>query len=197
MRLMLIHYSWLLTSGKSTIGLSLSRALDIPFIDGDSLHPKTNVAKMTAGQPLTDEDRLPWLALIRSTAERVCREEWRRGERAVKGVIHDAADDAGAVGGGATADADIVQIGAAAEFEFGEGDKWRKGGKKADEIEASLGRPAVIIACSALKKRYRDILRGEVEAEPPSKENIVSGRSRQVMLHPLLILLFFALFVLS
>lgn len=128
---------------------------------------------MSAGQPLTDADRLPWLALIRSTAERVCREEWRRGERAVKGVVHDAADDA-AVGGGATADADIVQIGAAAEFEFGEGDKWRKGGKKADEIQASLGRPAVIIACSALKKSYRDILRGAVNAEPPSKENIVS-----------------------
>lgn len=54
-------------SGKSTIGQQVADALRIPFIDGDSLHPKSNVDKMSNGIPLTDDDRLPWLALIRST----------------------------------------------------------------------------------------------------------------------------------
>ena len=45
----------------------MADALQLPFIDGDSLHPKSNVDKMSNGIPLTDDDRLPWLALIRST----------------------------------------------------------------------------------------------------------------------------------
>lgn len=51
-------------SGKSTIGLLVADALGVPFIDGDSLHPIANVTKMAAGNPLTDEDRWPWLALV-------------------------------------------------------------------------------------------------------------------------------------
>jgi gluconokinase len=82
---------------------------------------------MSSGVPLDDADRLPWLALIRSTAERVCREEFVRANQT------------------------------------GEGQDWR----------SSLGRPAVVIACSALKKWYRDILRGQVAAEPPTKDDIV------------------------
>ena len=56
-----------LCSGKSTIGHDLSLSLSLPFLDGDSLHPQSNVDKMSRGIPLTDDDRLPWLALIRST----------------------------------------------------------------------------------------------------------------------------------
>lgn len=59
----------LTSSGKSTIGQQTADALKLPFIDGDSLHPKSNVDKMSNGIPLTDDDRLPWLALIRSTGE--------------------------------------------------------------------------------------------------------------------------------
>jgi ribose 5-phosphate isomerase A len=48
-------------SGKSTIAEELSARLGWPFEEGDSLHPESNVAKMHAGIPLTDADRLPWL----------------------------------------------------------------------------------------------------------------------------------------
>ena len=48
-------------SGKSTIGASIANALGLHFIDGDSLHSPTSVAKMRAGIALQDEDRWPWL----------------------------------------------------------------------------------------------------------------------------------------
>lgn len=51
-------------SGKTTIGELLGRRLGWPFTDGDQLHPAANIAKMASGQPLTDEDREPWLAAI-------------------------------------------------------------------------------------------------------------------------------------
>lgn len=48
-------------SGKSTIGIGLAERLSVPFVDADDLHPLTNVDKMAAGLPLTDDDRWPWL----------------------------------------------------------------------------------------------------------------------------------------
>lgn len=87
-------------SGKSTIGARLARALDVPFIDGDDLHPAANVERMAAGIPLTDEDRRPWLLAI---AARL-----RDASRAGQGLV---------------------------------------------------------VACSALKRRYRDLLRSAGEAE--------------------------------
>ena len=51
-------------SGKSTIGRLLADALGWVFEDGDAFHPASNVAKMSAGTPLTDEDRWPWLRAI-------------------------------------------------------------------------------------------------------------------------------------
>jgi gluconokinase len=69
-------------SGKSTIGAQLSKSLHLPFIDGDTLHPQSNIDKMSKGIPLSDDDRLPWLALIRSTGESgagTCREAGRLG----------------------------------------------------------------------------------------------------------------------
>lgn len=51
-------------SGKSTIGALIARALDVPFVDADGLHPVANIEKMAAGTPLTDEDRWPWLAVV-------------------------------------------------------------------------------------------------------------------------------------
>jgi beta-N-acetylhexosaminidase len=55
--------------GKTTIGDLVARELGVPFLDGDSLHPVENVAKMAAGTPLTDEDRWPWLATVGSELE--------------------------------------------------------------------------------------------------------------------------------
>ena len=52
-------------SGKSTLAGLLAGRLGWPLQEGDDLHPAANVAKMEAGIPLTDEDRWPWLALIR------------------------------------------------------------------------------------------------------------------------------------
>jgi gluconokinase len=50
-------------SGKTAVGSLLSKQLGIPFQDGDDLHPKSNVEKMSSGIPLTDDDRWPWLDL--------------------------------------------------------------------------------------------------------------------------------------
>jgi gluconokinase len=51
-------------SGKTTIGLAIAKAKGIAFFDGDDLHSPEARAKMTAGTPLTDEDRAPWLERI-------------------------------------------------------------------------------------------------------------------------------------
>jgi len=51
-------------SGKSLIGATLARALDLEFVEGDDLHPPHNVKRMAAGIPLTDDDRRGWLTAI-------------------------------------------------------------------------------------------------------------------------------------
>ena len=53
-------------SGKTTVGRALAAALDWPFHDADDLHPVANVAKMSAGTPLTSTDREPWLTALRA-----------------------------------------------------------------------------------------------------------------------------------
>ena len=50
--------------GKSSVGIALAEALGARFIDGDDLHPEANKAKMSAGIPLDDSDRWPWLDLV-------------------------------------------------------------------------------------------------------------------------------------
>lgn len=47
--------------GKSSMGEALAARLGLPYIEGDALHPAENVAKMSKGTPLTDDDRWPWL----------------------------------------------------------------------------------------------------------------------------------------
>lgn len=51
-------------SGKTTIGELIAQHLSIPFYDGDSFHSAENIAKMSAGHPLNDDDRAGWLSNI-------------------------------------------------------------------------------------------------------------------------------------
>jgi gluconokinase len=82
-------------SGKTTVASMLAGRLHWPFAEADDFHPPENIAKMHAGMPLTDADRVPWLA------------------------------------------------GIAAEI-----DRWRAAGQNG------------IVTCSALKRRYRDMIIG-------------------------------------
>jgi len=50
--------------GKTTIGEKLASALHIPYYEGDTFHPTSNVEKMSNGIPLTDEDRKAWLTAL-------------------------------------------------------------------------------------------------------------------------------------
>ncbi|MUI54708.1 gluconokinase [Aliivibrio fischeri] len=54
--------------GKSTIGELLATRMAAKFIDGDDLHPKANIVKMSHGKPLDDQDRAPWLERVRDAA---------------------------------------------------------------------------------------------------------------------------------
>ncbi|KAI0744088.1 P-loop containing nucleoside triphosphate hydrolase protein [Daedaleopsis nitida] len=67
-------------TGKTTLARALEARLRLPYIEGDALHPAANVAKMSAGTPLTDADREPWLELIRTTAEHMCAAQQHDGD---------------------------------------------------------------------------------------------------------------------
>jgi gluconokinase len=51
-------------SGKSMVGAALAQRLRVPFVDADTLHPRANIAKMAAREPLNDDDRYPWLEKV-------------------------------------------------------------------------------------------------------------------------------------
>jgi carbohydrate kinase (thermoresistant glucokinase family) len=50
--------------GKSSVGVAVANILGAVYSDGDDLHPASNIAKMSAGTPLDDDDRAPWLDLV-------------------------------------------------------------------------------------------------------------------------------------
>ncbi len=66
-------------SGKTTLGKAIAERLHWRFQEGDDLHPRANVEKMSRGEPLTDEDRWPWLDAIGEWLD----ERARAGENAV------------------------------------------------------------------------------------------------------------------
>ena len=105
------HAMWVVMGvsgcGKSSIGAALATVLNVTFVEGDAFHPPENVAKMSAGTPLDDGDRVQWLANLQAEIRTAC-----------------------AQGGG------------------------------------------VVLSCSALKRRYRDVLR---EAEPSIRFAHLSG----------------------
>ena len=51
-------------TGKTTVGHAIAQQMGAKFIDGDDLHPRQNIVKMAASQPLDDNDRQPWLERI-------------------------------------------------------------------------------------------------------------------------------------
>ncbi|MFE0704633.1 gluconokinase [Streptomyces sp. NPDC058872] len=57
-------------TGKTTVGPLVAKALALPYAEGDDFHPAANVAKMSAGVPLDDADRGPWLDAIGEWAQR-------------------------------------------------------------------------------------------------------------------------------
>lgn len=65
-------------SGKTTIGKKLANELYLPFYDADDFHPKKNIEKMSAGVPLTDQDRIPWLRDLASNIQ-----NWKKNKGAV------------------------------------------------------------------------------------------------------------------
>ncbi|MEU4408560.1 gluconokinase [Streptosporangium sp. NPDC023963] len=65
-------------SGKTTVGAALSQRLRVPFADADDFHSEANIAKMSDGIPLDDEDRLPWLRAVGA---------WLAGHAATGGVV--------------------------------------------------------------------------------------------------------------
>jgi gluconokinase len=66
-------------SGKTTIGSRAATRLGWPFHDADDYHPPENIAKMSRGEPLTDDDRRPWLEAL----HRVMAEHERAGHHAI------------------------------------------------------------------------------------------------------------------
>ncbi|MEU2622361.1 gluconokinase [Streptomyces sp. NPDC007157] len=69
-------------TGKTTIGPLLAARLGVPYAEGDDFHPPANIAKMSAGHPLEDADRWPWLDAIGS---------WAHGRESLGGVVSSSA----------------------------------------------------------------------------------------------------------
>ncbi|MFJ2474032.1 gluconokinase [Streptomyces sp. NPDC087659] len=65
-------------TGKTTIGPLAAEALGVPYAEGDDFHPADNIAKMSAGIPLDDADREPWLDAIG---------RWAHGRAGLGGVV--------------------------------------------------------------------------------------------------------------
>lgn len=118
--------------GKSTVGALLAGRLGVPFLDGDDFHPAANKEKMAAGIPLTDSDREPWLARI---GQLLAGQEPAGNEPALRDA---AGKDSATLGFQGAA-------GSASGSEAGNYD----GGTPV----------APVVACSALKRSYRDLLR--------------------------------------
>jgi carbohydrate kinase (thermoresistant glucokinase family) len=66
-------------TGKSTLGRALSESLAWRFVEGDDFHPRKNVEKMSRGEPLNNDDRIPWLDQLNREIEN----DHRQGVRSV------------------------------------------------------------------------------------------------------------------
>lgn len=55
-------------SGKSAVASGVAQRINAAFLDGDFLHPRSNISKMASGHALNDEDRKPWLQALNDAA---------------------------------------------------------------------------------------------------------------------------------
>ncbi|MEV5300093.1 gluconokinase [Amycolatopsis methanolica] len=69
-------------SGKTTVGSALAERLGVEYAEADAFHPPANIAKMSSGHPLDDEDRWPWLHAIAA---------WISDHQATGGVVSSSA----------------------------------------------------------------------------------------------------------
>ncbi|EPQ31515.1 uncharacterized protein PFL1_00848 [Pseudozyma flocculosa PF-1] len=168
-------------SGKSTLGSQLASALAIPFIDGDDLHPASNVEKMSRGIPLTDDDREPWLRKIRRTAIELTRpasQHLARGltrgqhrDEILKRFLEVDEDDVDHV----RKLAEVYETSAVQEAQDAEAGKLgasqgaptkfldpRHHPSTRSSSGGGVRRRGCVIACSALKRSYRQLLRGNI-----------------------------------
>ncbi|WP_329215815.1 gluconokinase [Streptomyces sp. NBC_01485] len=65
-------------TGKTTVGPLLAARLGVPYAEADDFHPPASIAKMSAGVPLDDDDRWPWLDAIGG---------WAAGRAGLGGVV--------------------------------------------------------------------------------------------------------------
>ncbi|GAA5869765.1 hypothetical protein JCM1840_000585 [Sporobolomyces johnsonii] len=135
--------------GKSTVGLALAQALGVPFVDGDDLHPASNVAKMSAGTPLTDEDRIPWLHRIREDAILLT------SPAGLEALDQPSAPSSASEAAASAISHELsVVLGRIQPASL-------QARKEAKERGEKRKREAVVVACSALTVEYRNLLRGE------------------------------------
>ncbi|TKY89621.1 hypothetical protein EX895_001406 [Sporisorium graminicola] len=139
-------------SGKSTVGSALSAALHCPFVDGDDLHPASNVEKMSQGHPLNDSDREPWLIKIRQTGLELATTQAQpqvesADTRKLAEVYETSQSQTTPLDHSAAAAVSTTEAKPQAKVK-------EDGGKKAAKL--------AIIACSSLKLVYRRLLRGTI-----------------------------------
>lgn len=151
--------------GKTTIGKWLARELRGPFVEGDDYHPAKNIEKMRSGSPLTDSDRAPWL-------ERLHRDVVQRGSKGLwnelKNSPYRSASANGHQGPAGASNTTTDPTAPSSVFPMGKGNETAM---KGNFLPPSMSSPyfpppsdnppaVVVLACSALKRTYRDILRG-------------------------------------
>lgn len=166
-------------SGKSTVGVALSEALGCPFVDGDDLHPASNVEKMSHGHALTDADREPWLQRIRQTGLQL----------ATTGTLPSHDD-------GKTGNAQVRKL--AEVYETSQQppssqpapDTARSPSSQLSNASPPTVRDVspnhtAVIACSALKLSYRKLLRGSLTFLSQADTTTNTNAAEEILPHDL------------